>query len=164
MASKLPSKSVQSSLIPILAVHLLNLIEIRLMCQVLNTHMLYLHVVQFHLCCTHIGLGQFVPEDWWQIVFNPSFPFRLAHMVFAAFLTTALVVGAVGALHLLRDKADKEAGSTCEHLARIMCFRCGTAAHSFSASSPRPAAVYNSASSNRAREDLGADFTRRSAR
>ena len=54
-------------------------------------------------------VGQFVPEDWWQIVFNPSFPFRLAHMVLAAFLTTALVVGAVGALHLLRDKADKEA-------------------------------------------------------
>ena len=53
--------------------------------------------------------GQFVPEDWWQIVFNPSFPYRLAHMVIAAFLTTALVVGAVGGLHLLRDRANKEA-------------------------------------------------------
>ncbi|MDN2662686.1 cytochrome ubiquinol oxidase subunit I [Psychromonas sp. 14N.309.X.WAT.B.A12] len=51
-------------------------------------------------------LGQFVPEDWWQIVFNPSFPYRLVHMVVAAFLTTALVVGAVGALHLLRRKTD----------------------------------------------------------
>lgn len=54
-------------------------------------------------------LGQFVPEDWWLIVFNPSFPYRLVHMVLAAFLTTALVVGAVGALHLLRDKADDPA-------------------------------------------------------
>jgi len=54
-------------------------------------------------------VGQFVPEDWWKIVFNPSFPYRLVHMVIAAFLTTALVVGAVGAVHLLRDKADKEA-------------------------------------------------------
>ncbi|MBU2983649.1 cytochrome ubiquinol oxidase subunit I [Lentibacter algarum] len=54
-------------------------------------------------------VGQFVPEDWWEIVFNPSFPYRLVHMVIAAFLTTALVVGAVGAVHLLRDKADKEA-------------------------------------------------------
>ena len=54
-------------------------------------------------------VGQFVPEDWWQIVFNPSFPYRLVHMVLAAFLTTALVVGAVGALHLLRDNTDKEA-------------------------------------------------------
>ena len=53
--------------------------------------------------------GQFIPEDWWQIVFNPSFPFRLVHMVLAAFLTTAFVVAAVGALHLLRDRSDKEA-------------------------------------------------------
>ena len=53
--------------------------------------------------------GQFIPEDWWQIVFNPSFPYRLVHMVLAAFLTTALVVGAVGAVHLIRNKADKEA-------------------------------------------------------
>lgn len=50
--------------------------------------------------------GQFVPEDWWAIVFNPSFPYRLVHMVLAAYLTTALVVGAVGAWHLLRDRAD----------------------------------------------------------
>ena len=47
--------------------------------------------------------GQFVPEDWWAIVFNPSFPYRLVHMVLAAFLTTAFVVAAVGAYHLLRD-------------------------------------------------------------
>lgn len=53
--------------------------------------------------------GQFVPEDWWAIVFNPSFPYRLVHMVLAAFLTTALVVGAVGAWHLLRDNTDREA-------------------------------------------------------
>ncbi len=50
--------------------------------------------------------GQFVPEDWWAIVFNPSFPYRLTHMVLAAYLTTAFVVGGVGALHLLRDKTN----------------------------------------------------------
>jgi cytochrome bd ubiquinol oxidase subunit I len=49
--------------------------------------------------------GQFVPESWWAIVFNPSFPYRLVHMVLAAYLTTAFVVGAVGAYHLLRDRA-----------------------------------------------------------
>ena len=54
-------------------------------------------------------LGQFVPENWWQIVFNPSFPYRLVHMVLAAYLTTALVVGGVGGLHLLRDRADAQA-------------------------------------------------------
>ena len=49
--------------------------------------------------------GQFMPADWWAIVFNPSFPYRLVHMVIAAYLTTALVVGAVGAWHLLRERA-----------------------------------------------------------
>ena len=48
--------------------------------------------------------GQFVPVDWWAIVFNPSFPYRLVHMVLAAYLTTAFVVGAVGAWHLLGDR------------------------------------------------------------
>jgi cytochrome d ubiquinol oxidase subunit I len=48
--------------------------------------------------------GQFVAADWPKVIFNPSFPFRLVHMVLAAYLTTALVVGAVGAYHLLRDQ------------------------------------------------------------
>src|ERR1700761_5843941 len=48
--------------------------------------------------------GQFVVEDWWKVIFNPSFPYRLVHMVLAAYLTTSLVVGAVGAFHLLRDQ------------------------------------------------------------
>ncbi|MBS1300746.1 cytochrome ubiquinol oxidase subunit I [Loktanella sp. SALINAS62] len=51
-------------------------------------------------------LGQFIPEDWWAIVFNPSFPYRLLHMVLAAYLTTAFVVAGVGAWHLLHNKAD----------------------------------------------------------
>ena len=53
--------------------------------------------------------GQFVPVDWWAVVFNPSFPYRLVHMVLAAYLTTAFVVGAVGAWHLLRDRRDEPA-------------------------------------------------------
>jgi cytochrome d ubiquinol oxidase subunit I len=48
--------------------------------------------------------GQFVAADWIKVIFNPSFPYRLVHMVLAAYLTTALVVGAVGAFHLLRDQ------------------------------------------------------------
>tara|TARA_R100000687_G_C6450545_1_gene165060 strand:+ start:2136 stop:2714 length:579 start_codon:yes stop_codon:yes gene_type:complete len=52
--------------------------------------------------------GQFVPEDWLAIIFSPSFPYRLVHMVLAAYLTTTFVVAAVSALHLLRDKTDKE--------------------------------------------------------
>ena len=54
--------------------------------------------------------GQFVPGDsWLAIIFNPSFPYRLVHTVMAAYLTTAFVVGAVGAYHLLKNKADHRA-------------------------------------------------------
>ncbi len=53
--------------------------------------------------------GAFVPEDWWAIIFNPSFPYRLTHTVLAAFLTTAFAVGAVGAWHLLRDRENRQA-------------------------------------------------------
>ncbi len=53
--------------------------------------------------------GQFVPENWLEIIFNPSFPYRLAHTVTAAYLTTAFIVGAVGAFHLLRNKRDMAA-------------------------------------------------------
>ncbi|MEX3790696.1 cytochrome ubiquinol oxidase subunit I [Paraburkholderia sp. BR14374] len=47
--------------------------------------------------------GRFFPADWMRIIFNPSFPFRLVHMVLAAYLSVAFVVGAVGAWHLLGD-------------------------------------------------------------
>ncbi len=54
--------------------------------------------------------GQFLPGgSWWDIVFNPSFPYRLVHTVTAAYLTTAFVVGAVGAWHLLKDRANLHA-------------------------------------------------------
>ncbi len=46
--------------------------------------------------------GQFIPTDWWAVIFNPSVPYRFAHMVLAAYLTTALVVGGVGAIHVLK--------------------------------------------------------------
>lgn len=49
------------------------------------------------------ALGRFVPVDRWTIVFNPSFPYRFVHMVLAAYLAVAFVVGGVAAWHLLRD-------------------------------------------------------------
>ena len=54
-------------------------------------------------------VGQFVVADWWAVIFNPSFPYRLVHMVLAAYLTTAFVVGAVGAWHLLREPGNRHA-------------------------------------------------------
>lgn len=54
--------------------------------------------------------GQFLPGDsWWDIVFNPSFPYRLVHTVMAAYLTTAFVVGGVGAWHLLKNRTNPHA-------------------------------------------------------
>ncbi|MGP8123129.1 MAG: cytochrome ubiquinol oxidase subunit I [Xanthobacteraceae bacterium] len=46
--------------------------------------------------------GRVVPVDWIKVIFNPSFPYRLAHMAVAAYLATALLVGAAGAWQLLR--------------------------------------------------------------
>ncbi len=51
-------------------------------------------------------VGQFIPADWWAAIFNPSFPYRLVHMVLAAYLTTAFVVGGVAALHMIRQKGN----------------------------------------------------------
>jgi cytochrome d ubiquinol oxidase subunit I len=48
--------------------------------------------------------GRVVPVDWLKVIFNPSFPYRLAHMTVAAYLATALIVGASGAWHLLKKR------------------------------------------------------------
>ena len=48
--------------------------------------------------------GVVIPVDWLAIIFNPSFPYRLVHMGVAAFLATALFVGASAAWQLLRKK------------------------------------------------------------
>ena len=50
--------------------------------------------------------GLFVPKDWIAIVFNPSFPYRLAHMAIAAFLVSALLVAATAAWHLIQGRRD----------------------------------------------------------
>ncbi|PUE08839.1 cytochrome ubiquinol oxidase subunit I [Limnohabitans sp. T6-5] len=51
--------------------------------------------------------GQFISAgSWLAIIFNPSFPYRLLHTVSAAYLTTAFIVGGVGAWHLLKDRTD----------------------------------------------------------
>ncbi|QJD68419.1 cytochrome ubiquinol oxidase subunit I [Xanthomonas campestris pv. badrii] len=49
------------------------------------------------------------PVDWLKIIFNPSFPYRLAHMALGSFITTCFVVGAVGAWYLHRG-VHREAG------------------------------------------------------
>ena len=48
--------------------------------------------------------GRIVPVDWWAVVFNPSFPYRLAHMLLASLVTSSLVITAVSAHALLRRR------------------------------------------------------------
>jgi len=52
--------------------------------------------------------GRFLATDYLQVIFNPSFPSRFAHMLLAAYLTTALVVGAASAWQLLRRRECRE--------------------------------------------------------
>jgi cytochrome d ubiquinol oxidase subunit I len=49
------------------------------------------------------------PVDWSEIIFNPSFPYRFLHMMTAAYLTTSLVVLAVGARYLIAGRFEAEA-------------------------------------------------------
>ncbi len=53
--------------------------------------------------------GLLYPTDWIQVIFNPSFPYRLVHMVTAAYLTTAFVVGGIGGYYLWRGLHIKQA-------------------------------------------------------
>jgi cytochrome d ubiquinol oxidase subunit I len=58
--------------------------------------------------------GIAVPEDWFKIIFNPSFPLRYAHMVMGCYLTTAFAVGGMSAWMILRQRKeppDKVAGA-----------------------------------------------------
>src|SRR4051812_32643038 len=48
--------------------------------------------------------GVYQPRSWLQIVFSPSFPVRLAHMVLAAYITTCFVIGGVSAAYLLKSR------------------------------------------------------------
>ena len=52
--------------------------------------------------------GRFVPVDWMQAIFNPSFPYRLAHTVVAVYLTTAFTVIGVAAWYLRRGRYAEE--------------------------------------------------------
>jgi cytochrome d ubiquinol oxidase subunit I len=48
--------------------------------------------------------GRFLPQDWWRVIFNPSFPNRLVHTAMAFFITTAFVVIGVAGYYLSRNR------------------------------------------------------------
>jgi len=49
--------------------------------------------------------GRFVVEDWWQVLFNPSFPYRFTHMLLASALTCAFLLAGLSAWQLLKGSA-----------------------------------------------------------
>jgi cytochrome bd ubiquinol oxidase subunit I len=53
--------------------------------------------------------GRFMPKDWFEIIFSPSFQYRLAHTVDAVYITTGFVVAGVAASWLRRDRFVEEA-------------------------------------------------------
>jgi cytochrome d ubiquinol oxidase subunit I len=50
--------------------------------------------------------GEFHVTSWFEVVFNPSFPYRLAHMLIASGLTVAFLVAGVSAWQVLRRAAN----------------------------------------------------------
>jgi len=53
--------------------------------------------------------GMFYPTDWWAVIFNPSFPYRLTHTVNAFYITTGFVVVGVAAHYLRHERHQEEA-------------------------------------------------------
>ncbi|MGC3962749.1 MAG: cytochrome ubiquinol oxidase subunit I [Rhodocyclaceae bacterium] len=54
--------------------------------------------------------GEFHALSWIAVIFNPSFPYRLVHMLLASFLTASFLLAGVSAWQLLRDKANASTG------------------------------------------------------
>ena len=49
-----------------------------------------------------IVAGKFYAVDWWRIIFNPSLPYRFAHMLTASLLTSAFLIAGTSASRILR--------------------------------------------------------------
>ena len=56
--------------------------------------------------------GVLIAGDWWQIIFNPSLPYRMTHMMLASGLTAAFVITGLSAWRLLRAAGDASARVT----------------------------------------------------
>ena len=50
--------------------------------------------------------GEFFVQSWLAVIFNPSFPYRLSHVLLASGLTTAFILAGVSAWQLLHGKAN----------------------------------------------------------
>lgn len=64
--------------------------------------------------------GRFEATSFMAVIFNPSFPSRLVHMLLAAYLTTACVVGGASAFQVLKEKAGQDGRWSESRIALVM--------------------------------------------
>jgi len=63
--------------------------------------------------------GVLIAGSWWAVIFNPSFPYRLTHMLLACGITAAFLVAGLSAWRLLKARGDEAALKTLRLGARI---------------------------------------------
>src|SRR3954467_14954541 len=68
-----------------------------------------------HTTVDHVLIAQ----SWWRVIFNPSFPYRLAHMLLASGITAAFLVAGLSAWRLLAAPSDAAALKTLRFGARL---------------------------------------------
>jgi len=63
--------------------------------------------------------GTLIAGNWLRVIFNPSFPYRLAHMLLASGITALFLVAGLSAWRLLRTRDDPSARKTLRFAARV---------------------------------------------
>src|SRR5215213_10891315 len=67
--------------------------------------------------------SQWIAADWWTVIFNPSFPYRLTHMLLASGITASFLVAGLSAWRLLKAPNDPSALKTLRfgvHIAAVL--------------------------------------------
>jgi cytochrome d ubiquinol oxidase subunit I len=67
--------------------------------------------------------GELIAGSWWAVIFNPSFPYRLTHMLLATGITASFVVAGLSAWRLLKAPDDAAANKTLRfgaHIAAVL--------------------------------------------
>ncbi len=63
--------------------------------------------------------GEIIAGSWLEVIFNPSFPYRLTHMLLASAITASFLVAGLSAWRLLKAPGDGAAGRTLRFGARL---------------------------------------------
>src|SRR5688572_5971137 len=67
--------------------------------------------------------GELIAGSWWAVIFNPSFPYRLTHMLLASAITASFLVAGLSAWRLLKAPQDPSAQKTLRfgaHIAAVL--------------------------------------------